>query len=347
MPADRAQANQGVGKLPKRIPASLRPLLPEMGGKHCRERPRGNTESEIKHLIQENSKPQVLIVHTVYIVSPKTSQGGASLSSKVRLSSMKTVQSIRSQSPAWQWRWKQSPVPSAGLSDHTCRPPHWFNELAAKSEKWTGKPRLEYVNGRHPPSKTPVGVLPWTCRSEEKWPSRQTVRKSNPPKWLASRKLRSAEELETLPSDTKPRTSHHCSLAAKRRALPSKDETEPSSVRRTLETFQRGNVGETSERQSGAHVRFSERIDTILNWPELTVRLRNTACNWRKYKQLPLALYNDDILPVIEIKLPWGNYFQDCTILRAFAVVTGITTSRITWPPVWLKSLEAESNAST
>ena len=100
MPADRAQANQGVGKLPKRIPASLRPLLPEMGGKHCRERPRGNTESEIKHLIQENSKPQDLIVHTVYIVSPKTSQGGASLSSKVRLSSMKTVQSIRSQSPA-------------------------------------------------------------------------------------------------------------------------------------------------------------------------------------------------------------------------------------------------------
>ena len=45
--------------------------------------------------------------------SPKTSQGGASLSSKVRLPSMKTVQPIRSQPPVWQWRWKQWPMPSA------------------------------------------------------------------------------------------------------------------------------------------------------------------------------------------------------------------------------------------
>ena len=36
------------------------------------------------------------------------------------------------------------------------------------------KPRLECVDGRHPPTKTPVGVLPWTCRSEGKRPSRQT-----------------------------------------------------------------------------------------------------------------------------------------------------------------------------
>ena len=28
--------------------------------------------------------------------------------------------------------------------------------------------RLECVNGRHPPLKTPVGVLPWACRSEGK-----------------------------------------------------------------------------------------------------------------------------------------------------------------------------------
>ena len=57
-------------------------------------------------------------------------------------------------------------------SDHTCHHPHRFNELATKSEKWNGKPRLECVDGRHPPSKTPVGVLPWTCRSEGKRPSR-------------------------------------------------------------------------------------------------------------------------------------------------------------------------------
>ena len=32
----------------------------------------------------------------------------------------------------------------------------------------SGKPRLECVDGRHPPSKPPVGVLPCTCRSEGK-----------------------------------------------------------------------------------------------------------------------------------------------------------------------------------
>ena len=36
---------------------------------------------------------------------------------------------------------------------------HRVNELATKSEKWNGKPRLECVDGRHPPWKTPVGVL--------------------------------------------------------------------------------------------------------------------------------------------------------------------------------------------
>ena len=47
--------------------------------------------------------------------SPKTSQGGVSLPSKVRPRSMKTVQPMRSQPPAWQWRWKQSPMLSTGL----------------------------------------------------------------------------------------------------------------------------------------------------------------------------------------------------------------------------------------
>ena len=39
-------------------------------------------------------------------------------------------------------------------------------------QKVEWEPRLECVNGWYPPSKTPVGVLPWTCRSERKWPSR-------------------------------------------------------------------------------------------------------------------------------------------------------------------------------
>ena len=49
------------------------------------------------------------------------------------------------------------------MHNHTCQHPHKFNELATKSEK---------CNGQHPPSKTPVGVLPWTCQSEGKWLSR-------------------------------------------------------------------------------------------------------------------------------------------------------------------------------
>ena len=43
-----------------------------------------------------------------------------------------------------------------------------------------------------------------------------------------------------------------------------KDERGPSSIRRALELFQRQN-GETSERRDGAHMGFSERLDTILN----------------------------------------------------------------------------------
>ena len=54
----------------------------------------------------------------------------------------------------------------------TCHHPHRFNELATKSEKWNGKPRLECVDGRRPLSKTPAGVLPWTRRGAGKQPSR-------------------------------------------------------------------------------------------------------------------------------------------------------------------------------
>ena len=60
-----------------------------------------------------------------------------------------------------------------------------------------------------PPSKIPVGVVPWTCRSEGKRPSRLTGEQSNPHNWLASQKILSVEKLETIPAGTKPRTSHH------------------------------------------------------------------------------------------------------------------------------------------
>ena len=51
-------------RYPNRFWHIYKTLLPENLGKHCREWPAGKTESEIKLLIQENSKPQDLIVDT-------------------------------------------------------------------------------------------------------------------------------------------------------------------------------------------------------------------------------------------------------------------------------------------
>ena len=109
-----------------------------------------------------------------------------------------------------------------------------FNKLATKSEKWNGKPRLDCVDGRHPPKNTPVGVLSWTCRSEGKRPSRQTGGQSNPHKWLASRKI-CTEVLRSL--------RHHTIDHLEKRGF------ERGSTRRSsLELFQRqrwGNFRET------------------------------------------------------------------------------------------------------
>ena len=67
---------------------------------------------------------------------------------------------------------------SAGLPleviDHTCHHAHRCNELVTKSENWNGKPRVACVGGQYSSSKPPVGILPWTCRSEGKRPSRLT-----------------------------------------------------------------------------------------------------------------------------------------------------------------------------
>ena len=42
----------------------MRHSLPENLGRHCQKWPAGKADSEIRQLIQENSKPQVLIVYT-------------------------------------------------------------------------------------------------------------------------------------------------------------------------------------------------------------------------------------------------------------------------------------------
>ena len=182
----------------ERYPKWLRRLyethLTENLGKHCREWPAAKTESGIKFLIkqqqqqqqhqqQQTSKSQDLIEYTDGS-SPKTSQGGASLSSKVRPPSMKTVQPIRYHPPAWQWRWKQSSMFSAGLPLQVTLRPHmpsssqiqWAYYRMWKVE-WEAQPGMRSTLRTScrctaldmPESKD---VLPWTCRNQRKWPRR-------------------------------------------------------------------------------------------------------------------------------------------------------------------------------
>ena len=85
----------------------------------------------------------------------------------------------------------------------------------------------------------------------------------------------SAEELETVPVDTKPRTPHHWSPGGERRGQRKHWmiflERTREGHRRSDEHWNRSkdDVGGTSERRRGAHMGFSERIDTLLNWTEL------------------------------------------------------------------------------
>ena len=84
----------------------------------------------------------------------------------------------------------------------------------------------------------------------------------------------SVGEPETLPAGTKPGASHHLSPGGgerlRKRALhdlPWRDERGPSSIRWTLELFERKRWG--NDRRARAHIMgFSERIDAILIWTE-------------------------------------------------------------------------------
>ena len=112
-------------------------------------------------------------------------------------------------------------------------------------------------------------------RGKWKWPSRYTGGQSNPHKWLASRKIWSVEELETLPAGTKPRTSHHRSPGGERRGkrkrytifLKRRSDGHRQSDEH-CDCF-KGNVGETSERLGGAHMFFSSASIPSLNWTDL------------------------------------------------------------------------------
>ena len=121
--------------------------------------------------------------------------------------------------------------------------------------------------------KTPVSVLPWICRCEGKWRSRVIGGKSNPHKWLTSRK---SEVLRSLRHYLRAQIQgHHTSVVRKREAwkrgalddLPWKDERGPSSVRRTLEPFQRRRWGNSWETGSSAYGLFrAHKYHLELNW---------------------------------------------------------------------------------
>ena len=86
------------------------------------------------------------------------------------------------------------------------------------------------------------------------------------------RKIRSVEELETLPSVTMPGISHSQSPGGERRGKRKLRST--IFLKRTREGHRQsdehwncflGNARGTSERRDGAHMGFSEHKDTLLN----------------------------------------------------------------------------------
>ena len=203
-------------------------------------------ELEIKLLIQENNKLQDLISHSVHwwLNHQRPVMVGLRCQARCNHHPLKTVQPLQSQPPSWQWRWKQSPLPSTGLpqgvTNHTCHHPHRFNELATKNEKWNGKPRLECVNGWHSPLKTPVSVLPRTCQSEGKWPQKYTGWQNNPHNKIWSQRYHTIDHLE------------------ERDVERGSTRWEGAIINRwTLQLFQtriKGNVGKTSEGLGGPYI---------------------------------------------------------------------------------------------
>ena len=137
------------------------------------------------------------------------------------------------------------------------------NELVTKSEKWNRKPRLECINGQQPPSKTPVDVLPGTCRSEGKRTDRLAGKATLKNGLLLGRSkvMRSLRHYLRTQSQ-----GHHTIYRLEERGVV-RGSARRSSLKgreRAIVNRFKGNVGETSERGSGAHMDFFEHIDTIL-----------------------------------------------------------------------------------
>jgi len=188
MPADRAQANHEVGKVPKPISESLRDAPARKLGKALSRM--SSRQKRVSNQASRSRKQQTARHHSVHWWLSQYQ----SLSSKVQLPSMKTVQPTHSTSNlTMEVDGSSHPCPPLDCikrwqSDHTCYHPHRFNELAPKSEKWNRKPRLECVNSWHPPLKTLWIYCPGHARVKGN-DSRKTVEQNNPHKWLASWKI--------------------------------------------------------------------------------------------------------------------------------------------------------------
>ena len=105
----------------------------------------------------------------------------------------------------YSWNFQ---LDNGGGSCRPCHHPCRFNEFAAKSEMWKEKPRLMcLVNVA---SENPCGciapeMLEWREMTKQiDWWAKEPTRVA-----CCSQKIWSVEELETLPTGTKPRTSRH------------------------------------------------------------------------------------------------------------------------------------------
>ena len=76
VPVSELNQNKEWEKYPNRFRHLYEKLLPENLRRHCREWPTGKADSEIKQLIQENSKPQDLIVYSDGSVEVTNDQSG-------------------------------------------------------------------------------------------------------------------------------------------------------------------------------------------------------------------------------------------------------------------------------
>ena len=138
--------------------------------KRCREWPAGKTESEIKLLIKENSRPQDLIAYTAGSVTKDQSGWGFTVkqdattihedSAAYSVSSSSLIVEVEAVTHAFRWIASGSDSGTTSVIIPT--------DSISLLQKVESEPRLECVDGRHPPLRTPAGVLPWTCRSERK-----------------------------------------------------------------------------------------------------------------------------------------------------------------------------------